>query len=83
MDIAVTTGERIDVAAVSRMWHELIERARSMIAILPPSEMGKAVLGRDGKPFNGTESELRAALAAGEVVFHEGHICGAWPRIVG
>ena len=83
VDIAVTTGERIDVAAVSRKWHDLIECARSMIAILPPSEMGKAVLRKDGKPFNGTETELRAALAAGEVVFHEGRICGAWPRIIG
>ena len=25
---------------------------------------------------------VRSALAAGEVVFHEGRICGAWPQIV-
>lgn len=83
VDIAVTTGERIDVAAVSRKWHEMLERARSMIAILPPSELGKAVLRKDGTPFNGTEAELREALASGEIVFHEGRICGAWPRIIG
>lgn len=29
------------------------------------------------------DAELSAALAAGEVVFHEGRICGAWPQIVG
>ena len=62
---------------------EKIEAARQTIAILPPDQAGKAVLNKDGSLFNGSDAELSAALAAGEVVFHEGRICGAWPQIVG
>ena len=30
----------------------------------------------------GSDDELRAALEAGTITFHEGRIGGAWPRIV-
>lgn len=33
--------------------------------------------------FNGLDAQLAEAIATGEVVFHEGRICGAWPQIVG
>ena len=33
--------------------------------------------------FNVLDAQLAEAIAAGEVVFHEGRICGAWPQIVG
>ena len=52
-------------------------------SLLPPEEVGKAVLTRDGCLFNGSDGQLSAAMEAGGVVFHEGRICGAWPRIVG
>ena len=32
--------------------------------------------------FRGSDDELRAALDAGSITFHEGRIGGAWPRIV-
>ena len=35
-----------------------------------------------GTLFCGTDEELREALDAGRIVFHEGHIGGAWPQIV-
>ena len=36
----------------------------------------------DGGLFRGSDDELRAALDAGAITFHEGKIGGAWPRIV-
>lgn len=83
LDMAVVSDEPLDVAMLSRTWHEMIEAARQTIAILPPDQAGKAVLNKDGSLFTGSDAELSAALAAGEVVFHEGRICGAWPQIVG
>jgi hypothetical protein len=35
-----------------------------------------------GELFNGTDDELVAALKAGSLTFHEGHIGGSWPRII-
>ena len=37
---------------------------------------------RDGELFRGDDEALKAALKAGELVFHEGRIGGAWPQIV-
>lgn len=81
-DALVKMPERIDGAAVMRKWHEMIAAARETIAILPPEEAGKCILDADGALFRGTDDELRATLDAGRIVFHEGCIRGAWPRIV-
>ena len=35
-----------------------------------------------GNPFRGDMTELCLAIDSGDVIFHEGHICGAWPRII-
>lgn len=83
IDLAVTSGERFDVAELSAKWHNMIEAARKTVSILPAEQIGKAVLTKDGKLFNGLDAQLAEAIAAGEVVFHEGRICGAWPQIVG
>ena len=82
LDLAEDSVGRIDGAALSRKWHEMISAARETIAILPPEEAGKCVLDADGSLFRGTGDELRAALDAGRIVFHQGCIRGAWPRIV-
>ena len=81
IDIAVRTDVRLDVAALSKKWHEMIESARTMISFLPAGEAGKAVICKDGKLFNGTEEQLAKAIETGDVAFHEGRICGAWPQI--
>ena len=82
IDVAVR-GEKFDVAALSLKWHEMIEEGRKIVAALPPEHVGKAVLNRDGSLFLGKAEDIPAAIASGEVVFHEGRICGAWPQIVG
>jgi len=81
-DHYVTTPARIDAAVIMRKWHEMIWAARETITILPPEEAGKCVANADGTLFRGSDDELRAALDAGRIVFHEGCIHGAWPRVV-
>ena len=82
IDIAVKSESPVDVAALSVKWHEMIESARKMVSVLPPEEVGKAVLNKDGSLFTGTPDQLVRAMESGEVVFHEGRICGAWPQII-
>lgn len=82
IDIAVKSGSPVDVAALSVKWHEMIESARKMVSVLPPEEVGKAVLNKDGTLFYGSPDQLVRAMESGEVVFHEGRICGAWPQII-
>jgi hypothetical protein len=48
----------------------------------PRDKAGTCILNKEGKPFRGTVKELSAAIDAGDVIFHEGRICGAWPRII-
>ena len=71
------------IHGLSRKWHEMIDAARATIKILPPEEVGKAVMTKSGELFRGSDEDLRAALAADELVFHEGVIGGAWPRVIG
>lgn len=82
IDIAVRSELPVDVAALSMKWHAMIESARKMVSLLPADEVGKAVLNKDGALFNGTPDQLDHAIATGDVVFHEGRICGAWPQII-
>ncbi len=44
---------------------------------------GGVVIRKEGGLFKGDADALVAALAAGELEFHEGTIGGAWPRIIG
>ncbi len=81
-DHYVKTPERIDAAVVMRKWHEMIWAARETITILPPEKAGKCVANADGTLFRGNDNELREALEADRIVFHEGTIGGAWPRII-
>ena len=83
IDIAVISQVPLDVAALSRKWHEMIDVARKTISLLPPERVGNAILNKDGSLFTGGDEELVPALAAGEIVFHEGRIYGAWPQIIG
>ena len=82
VDAKIIPGGTYDVASLSRFWHEEIDRARETLKVFPREEAGKAVLTKDGELFRGTDEEFLAALSAGEIVFHEGHLGGAWPRIV-
>ena len=82
LDAAIESEEPLDAACLCRKWHEMIAAARNTIRLIPAEEAGKAVLTKDGELFRGTDEEFQSALAAGEIVFHEGHLGGAWPRVV-
>ena len=82
-ELAIKNAQDYDLASLSAKWHEMIWKARDTVKLLPPSEVGKAVMTKDGKLFKGDDEALKAALAAGELEFHEGTLGGAWPRIIG
>ena len=82
-EAAIINSSEYDVGELSRKWHEMIWRARETVKLLPAEEVGKVVMTRSGELFRGDDAALKAALAADEIVFHEGVIGGAWPRIIG
>ena len=69
-------------AELCSFWHAEVERARRTVELIPRDEAGKVVMTKDGDLFKGSDEEFTSALAAGDIVFHEGHIGGAWPRII-
>ena len=79
----VFDGPIPDAAALSARWAAMAREADAIVEALPPGEVGRAVLDRDGELFGGGSVELASALAAGDIVFHEGSIRGALPQILG
>ncbi len=75
-------GEPPDAAALAHRWKAALDAAREIVGLLPTLQAGRAVLARDGTPFRGSPATLREALAHDRLVYHEGTIRGAFPRIV-
>jgi len=59
----------------------MLNEARLTIRALPPGEVGKCVLDREGRLFRGGSETLVAQHAQGELVFHAGAIRGALPQL--
>jgi hypothetical protein len=72
-----------DAAALSVRWRRMVHEADAIVEALPPGEVARVVLGRDGELFTGSADDLVAALTAGDIAFHEGAIRGALPRVLG
>lgn len=75
-------GEAPDAAALARWWRTALETAREIVGLLHAQEPGRAVLARDGTPYRLSPTALREALTQDELLYHEGRIRGAFPRIV-
>jgi hypothetical protein len=75
------TGRAPDAASLSHAWHEQLSAARTVVALLPAEEAGRAVLDESGRLFRGDLAALRQALVRGSLRFHAGSIRGAWPRL--
>lgn len=75
-------GPAPDASALSRRWHTALGSARVIVESLPREHVGTAVLAADGGLFQGSRDDLARARADGTLVFHEGRIGGAWPRLV-
>ncbi|MBI5091710.1 MAG: nucleotidyl transferase AbiEii/AbiGii toxin family protein [Candidatus Hydrogenedentes bacterium] len=73
-------GPAPDAADLSRKWHDMLDEARELVALLPPEETGKCVLGATREFFHGGPVQLRAALKDFEIAFHVGRIRGALPQ---
>ena len=76
-------GTPPDPAELSKKWHRMLDSAREVIALLPPEEAGKCVLARNGTLFRKGASGLSEALSRDAILFHEGRIRGAFPRVLG
>ena len=82
IDACIIPRGAYDAAALCRYWHEEVDRARQMLPLFPREEVGKAVMNADGTLFAGSNEDLSESLGAGSLIFHEGRVGGAWPRII-
>ena len=81
LDGLAFAGPPPELAAASRAWHAMLGQAREIVGLLPADEAGKCVLERRGLLYAGPPDRVVADLAAGTLIFHEGSIRGAFPRI--
>lgn len=82
IDLKILPKGIYGAAELCRFWHEEVDRARKTVKLFPPEEVGKVIMTRDGGLFRGSDEEFVSALSAGDIVFHEGVIGGAWPMII-
>ncbi len=75
-------GESPRAAELSQRWHAALEAAREVVVLLPEREAGRAVMVKDGGLFRQEPRALREALQQDHLVYHEGSIGGAFPRIL-
>jgi hypothetical protein len=68
-------------ADLGSRWHAALNETASFFNLLPAEQAGTCVLADSGTLFNGSCQNLAAELAKNKVVFHKGHIRGAWPHI--
>jgi hypothetical protein len=76
-------GPPPDASALASRWRGVLAQAKEIVARLPPTVVGQAVLTSEGQLFTGDALALDRAQQASRVVFHTGRIGGALPRIVG
>jgi hypothetical protein len=77
------TGPPPDVAALLQRWRNMLQEARELIALLPADQVGRCVLLSNGELCRASTADLPDLLARSALIFHEGHVRGALPRIVG
>ncbi|MEI8243819.1 MAG: hypothetical protein WCI17_11170 [bacterium] len=74
--------ERPRAAVLGQHWHRALDLARSIGEVLPPGELGKCVVTRDGALFRGGADDAVQSLRDGALTFHAGRLTGSWPRII-
>lgn len=70
-----------DAGVLASQWHAALQEGRTLVRALPPDEVGKCVLSRDGELFREGPESLGDALTRGGLLFHAGRIRGAWPEV--
>ena len=74
-------GHMPDIEELGRTWRMMLREADDIAAQLPEDRVGTCVLTRNGELFKGSRDALQLALENDALVFHEGSIRGAWPRL--
>lgn len=75
-------GSPPDIQHLSQRWRRALSEAREICALLPPDQVGKCVLDREGRLFGGDPPRLGSALTGRTLQFHAGSIGGALPHLV-
>lgn len=75
-------GDPPDAVTLATRWAGLLAETAELIELLPPEQVGRCVLARDGRLLTGCARDLTLALRQGEALFHEGRLRGAWPAIL-
>lgn len=75
------SGPMPDFAALKTQWRAALQNGRELIEILPPQNVGNAVLNRNGTPFQDDVAALKSALEKENLRFHAGQIGGIWPTV--
>ena len=73
-------GEPPNATELGVRWHDALQETASFFGLLPAEQAGACILTDSGTLFNGTDQELAAARTKNRIVFHKGHIRGAWPQ---
>jgi len=86
IDALAFDGVPPSAADLSRRWHVAVAEARELVRTLPAEEAGTCVLdagvaAREVRFVKSTPQVLAAELRAGRVLFHDGAIRGAFPRV--
>lgn len=74
-------GQAPDLGSLSREWHEIVERARSLVTIPPATEAGACLMTPTFELFRGDATALRSAVESDRVVYHHGSMEGALPQL--
>jgi hypothetical protein len=77
------TGTPPDAGVLAREWKRMLQDAEQLVSLLPPEDVGRAVLTSRGELFRGDARQLCEAVHRGELLFHDGYIGGVWPQIKG
>lgn len=81
LDELAFAGAPPDARTLGAQWHVMVREATDICHLLPPEEVGTAVLTTTGALYRGVAAELRTALEQQHIFFHRGTIRGVWPHI--
>ena len=74
-------GRTPDIEVLGTRWRKMLREADDIAARLPEDRVGTCVLNRNGELLSMIGDVLTTAVENDRIVFHEGSICGAWPRL--
>jgi len=81
VDMLDFAGNVPDASELGRRWHAALAAAQDYADLLPAKQAGSCVLTDDGDLFRHDARHLARAIAQDAVIFHKGHIRGAWPQV--